>query len=78
MYATVPELMDESQRKAVDRTLRLVEIATSPKVDGRTMLQHFPRRAEGELPLRSMRSTIEPLRWTHKPFMLYFVLQSKS
>ena len=37
----------------------------------------FPLRSKGDLPLRSMRSSIEPIRWIHKPLSLYFVLQSE-
>ena len=35
----------------------------------------FPDRSSEDVPLRSMRSSIEPLRWIHKPLSLYFLLQ---
>lgn len=43
-----------------------------------TSATKFPLRSKGDLPLRSMRSSIEPLRWIHKPLSLYFVLQGES
>jgi hypothetical protein len=75
IYSTVPEYLDDTQKKVLDRSIRILETATSPKIEGKSLTRHFPRRMTHEQPLRSMRHSIEPLRWTHKPFMLYLVLQ---
>ena len=89
LFSTTVDRITDCQLQQVTKVLRIVERETTPAfymdvaksvpVGVRNFYSNkFPPRAEGEEPLPSMRSTIEPLRWVHKPLALYLVLQCKS
>ena len=64
--------------KPVDLIVDFILHCSQPGSKGEvSSATRFPLRSKGELPLRSMRSSIEPLRWIHKPLSLYFVLQGE-
>ena len=86
IYSTIPERLSAHQSKRVDLILERIERETTPKslynninfamvAPGDIATRRFPVRGKHEEPLESMRHSIEPLRWVHKPFVLYFVLQ---
>ena len=87
MFSNTPECLSAQQSTEVESIVQQIERETTPKVLRNSIsvakmvpsleiaTRRFPPRALGEEPLRSMRHSIEPLRWVHKPFGLYLFLQ---
>jgi len=65
-FSTTPEMLVPESKLDVLRIFALIEM----KLD-----YHFPLRAEGQAPVSCMRFSIEPIEWTHKPFVFYAVCQ---
>lgn len=66
MYGSIFSKLTVDQIEKVEQSVGQIETFTNHK---------FPHRKENALPLKSMRSTIEPLRFIHKPLLFYLVTQ---
>lgn len=66
MFSSEPSQISADKRQEVAQAVHQIESFTS---------HSFRMRQPNEQPLRSMRSTIEPLRHFHKPLMFYLVTQ---
>ena len=66
MYSTTLENIDDEQKAALSMAVKLLE----QRCD-----YTFPQREGVETKVRSMRSTIEPLQWFHKPLIFYLLTQ---
>lgn len=66
MFSSELVHLSPSRRQEVQQAVSQIETFTGHK---------FQTRPEGAAPLRSMRSTIEPLRHFHKPLLFYLVTQ---
>lgn len=87
MFSNTPECLSAQQSAEVESIVQLIERETTPRVLRNSIsvakmvpsleiaTRRFQPRAAGEEPLRSMRHSIEPLRWVHKPLGLYILLQ---
>ena len=87
MFSNTPEYLSAEQSTEVESILQQIERETTPRVLRNSIsvakmipsleigTRRFQPRGPGEEPLRSMRHSIEPLRWVHKPFGLYIFLQ---
>lgn len=65
MYLTKPDQLTPEQSLQVLNSLQLIERSTD---------WSFPHRLDRK-PLESMKSTIEPIKWIHKPAAFYMVTQ---
>ena len=68
MYSTVPEFITPEQKEELDGSVALLEKRCHTK-----FLHRSDNPAKGRV--RSMRSTIEPLQWFHKPLIFYLMTQ---
>jgi pimeloyl-ACP methyl ester carboxylesterase len=68
MYSTTVSYVSERQRDELDKSVKFLEKRCN------TVFQRRDRDS-GKPKVRSMRSTIEPLQWFHKPLIFYILTQ---